>query len=237
MIRVQRLEAGRATAILTLLTLALLTGCTSTKVSNREKYEGGPLPRSERILVYDFGFTPADVPAESGLTGKVEAPPEPPSEDELKVAQELGVEVAKKLVEEIQDMGLPAVRATDEPPPIPTDIMIRGYFLTIDQGSALKRIIIGFGSGSAELTTFVEGYQMTPDGPRLLGSGDITSGSRGGSPGVVIPIAVTIATANPIGLAVGAVVKGGSELAGVGKISATAEHTAEKIAEEIKPQF
>lgn len=234
---IHRFLARRTFAVLTLLALAALAGCASTQVSNRQKYEGEQLPRPQRILVYDFGFSPDQIPPESELAGEVEASSNPPTADELEVARELGVEVAKKLAEEISDMDLPGMRAVDQPPPRPTDIMIRGYFLSVDEGSMLKRLVIGFGSGSAELKTYVEGYQMTERGPRLLGSGDISSGTRGGTPGAAVPIAVTIITANPIGLVVGGVAKGVGELSGMGKIQAAAEETAEKIAEEIRPQF
>jgi hypothetical protein len=234
---IHRWLARPAGAVLALSTLALLAGCASTKVVSQQKYTGGPLPRPERILVYDFGSTVADIPPESPLAGQISAPSEPPTADELEIGRELGAEIAKKLAEEIKDMGLPGLRAADQPPPRPTDIVFKGYFVSIDEGSALKRIVIGFGSGSAELKTYVEAYQMTDQGLVRLGSGDIASGSTGGGPGVVVPVIVTIATANPIGLIVGGSVKAVGEIAGTQKIQASAERTAEKIAEVVRPQF
>jgi hypothetical protein len=51
------------------------------------------------------------------------------------------------------------------------------------------------------MDTVVEGYTVTPQGWRQLGSGTLTSsGSK--TPGLVVPAAVAIATANPIGLIV-----------------------------------
>ena len=80
--------------------------------------------------------------------------------------------------------------------------MLRGYFVSVDQGSAGKRVLVGFGSGAAELSTAVEAYQMTAEGLRRLGRGEIKSGG-GKLPGMVLPLAVLAATANPIGLIVG----------------------------------
>ena len=77
---------------------------------------------------------------------------------------------SKELVAEIRDMGLPAVLAAGQPAPHVGDIVIIGYFESIDEGSAAKRIAIGFGSGGAELRTQVEGYLMTDQGLRKLGS-------------------------------------------------------------------
>lgn len=55
-------------------------------------------------------------------------------------------------------MGLPAVRATGQPLPRVGDLVIRGYFVAVDPGSAGERVLAGFGSGAAELRTMVEGY-------------------------------------------------------------------------------
>ena len=115
--------------------------------------------------------------------------------------------------------------------------MIRGYFGSIDEGSAAKRMIVGFGSGAADLKTFVEGYLMTEQGLRRLGSGEIDSGAKGGSPGLLVPLAVTIATANPIGLAVGGAVKVAGEATGSDTIKGSAKRTADLIAKELRPKF
>ena len=221
-----------------LVALITLAGCSSTKVIARDEYQGKErLPRPDRILVYDFSATPDGIPPDSPLASQVELPDPPPTAEELEVGRQLGIAVATELVKDIQEMGLPAARAFDQPPPRPGELVLKGFFLSVEEGSAVKRVLIGFGSGSAELKTFVEGYWMTDHGLQLLGSGEIESGSFGGGPGVIVPIAVTIATANPIGLVVGGVVKAGTEIAGTQKIGASGERTAEEIAKELKPKF
>jgi len=65
----------------------------------------------------------------------------------------------------------------------------------------VKRMVIGFGAGTAEMDTLVEGYVMTPQGLRRLGCGTLTS-SGNKTPGLIVPAAVVIATANPVGLIV-----------------------------------
>ena len=86
-------------------------------------------------------------------------------------------------------MGLPAVAAASQPPPRADDIVLRGYFVSVDQGSAGKRVLVGFDSGAAELSTAVEAYQMTAEGMRRLGRGEIKS-EGGKLPGIVLPAAV-----------------------------------------------
>ena len=44
-------------------------------------------------------------------------------------------------------MGLPAERASNFTAPQINDLVIKGYLLSIDEGSAIKRVTIGFGYG------------------------------------------------------------------------------------------
>ena len=133
-----------------LLALVIVAGCASTEVSNRQHYEGAPLARPDHIIIHDFTADPADVPANSAFAAQVaEAPPPTPEQAEL--SRKLGAEIAKDLVADLQGMGLPAVLAEGQPPPQVNDIAIRGYFVSVDQGNATERVLLGFGAGEAEL--------------------------------------------------------------------------------------
>jgi hypothetical protein len=140
------------------------------------------------------------------------------------------------LVAEIQNMGLPAVRAAGEPPPQAGDLVIMGYFVSVQEGSAAKRVLIGFGSGAADLKTVVEGYLMTAQGLRRLGSGELDSGG-GKTPGAAVPLAVAVATANPIGLIVSGAAKVYGEESGSATIEGAAKRTAEEIADKLRVAF
>ena len=225
-----------ARVALCLFALVALAGCASTKVTESESYQGERLARPDRIIVHDFAGTPADIPAWAAEAGRPAAPSTPQTSEEIEQGRDLGAQVAKRLVEEIRDMGLPAVHAEGQREPDVGDIVIIGYFGSIDEGSALKRIAIGFGSGRAELTTEVEGYLMTDQGLRELGSREIDSGG-GKMPGVMVPLAVTIATANPIGLIVSGAMKVAGEATGSSTIEGSAKRTAKKIADELREAF
>jgi len=54
---------------------------------------------------------------------------------------------------------------------------------------------------------------------------------------MIIPLAVTVVTANPIGLAVGGAVKAEGELSGRTTIEGSGKRTAELIAKELKIHF
>ena len=150
----------------------ILAGCASTEVSNRERLVYEQLPRPSRIYVYDFSASPADVAKDSELAAQAAMVP-PPSAELAEVGRNLGGIMGVQLVDSIREMGLPAERGVFGQNMQPNDIVIRGYLVSVDPGSATKRMTIGFGSGAAELATLIEGYQVTPQGLRKLGSATV----------------------------------------------------------------
>ena len=215
--------------------LLLLAGCASTKVSDRETYAGAKLPRPDRILVYDFAATPDEVPVGSTVAAVSGGAATPQTAQDIEEGRKLGAEVARQLVVDLQNMGLPAVQAAGQPPPRVGDIVIKGSFVSVEEGSAGKRVLLGFGSGAADLKTVVEGFQMTPQGLRKLGGGQVASGGNE-MPGMVVPLAVAAATANPLGLVVVGGMKAYGEMSGSDTIEGRAKATADEIAAQIKVQ-
>jgi len=220
-----------------MLALVMAVGCASTKVTGRDSKIGNEkIAKPERIYVFPFAATHDDIPSWSTANNRLAKPDKPPTPEELEVGRNLGDLVAKELVTKIEEMGLVAMEGSKQSIPKPNDLMIIGYFGAVDEGSTVKRLTVGFGSGSTDLTTAVEGYQMTNKGPRLLGSGQLESGG-GKTPGLIVPLAVFAATANPIGLAVMGGLKLEGELSGRTKIEGSAKRTAEAIAEQLEIKF
>jgi hypothetical protein len=219
-----------------LFALVVFAGCASTKVTSQQQLVYGILPKPAHIWVYDFASTPADVPTSSDFAKADYRPPLPQTSEEIEAGRKAGAEVAKALVEEIRAMGMPGEQASLATKPEVNDIVIRGYFISIDEGSAAKRIAIGFGSGSSKLETAVEGYQMTATGLRKLGSGTVDAGGSKG-PGASLGVVGLIATGNPVGLIVSGGVKAYGEASGSSKIEGRAKATAKEIAEQLKNRF
>ena len=98
--------------------LLIASGCASTEVTQRESKIGDEkLPRPERIIVYDFAASPADVPVESSIAGQYTPHSTPQTPEQVETGRKLGGQIAQDLVNEIQEMGLPAVRAAGQPAP------------------------------------------------------------------------------------------------------------------------
>jgi hypothetical protein len=216
--------------------MVFIAGCASTKISDRHAYEGGKLPRPNHIWVYDFASTRADLPANSALAEHDLDHQKPQTPQQIETGRKLGAEIAAALVAEIRAMGMPAERGSQSTKAEVNDLLIRGYLISVNKGSELKRVAIGLGDGSSELKTAVEGFQMTAQGPRKLGSGDLdASGAK--TPGAGVGLAMMLATHNPVGLIVSTGVKVYGEETGKATISGRAEQTAKEIADQLKIKF
>jgi Domain of unknown function (DUF4410) len=219
-----------------LITIVIVSGCASTKVTQQTSISSSGLPRPNQIWVYNFVANPADMPANASINGDVSAPSSPPPAAQIEEGRQLGALIAKDLVADIQEMGLPAVQAGPSSMPQVGDGVIRGYIVSAEGGGAVKRFVIGFGAGTSEMDTVVEGYAVTPQGWRKLGSGTLTS-SGNKTPGMIVPAAVAIATANPIGLIVVGGAKLYGEASGRSGLEGRAKATADAIADELKVRF
>jgi Domain of unknown function (DUF4410) len=175
---------------------------------------------------------PAEVPTYSAFAADL-AGAGTPTPEQIEIGRELGAQVARDLVADLRDMGLPAVPAAGQPAPRIDDIVLRGYFVSVDEGRVGRRVLVGFGAGAAELRTAVEAYQMTTEGLRQLGRGQIRS-EGGELPGMVLPLAVVAATNSPIGLIVGGGAKATGEVTDSETIEGAAERTADEIAAQLR---
>ena len=226
-------------AIVLLFGVAMLAGCASTKVTEQTPLTSLGLARPNQIWVYDFVAAPADMPADSSIAGQVGAPSTPSTPEEIETGRKYGAMIAQELVKDIQNMGMPAIEAGPGSAPQIGDGVIRGYIVSTEGGGTramAKRLVIGFGAGTAEMDTVVEGFVVTPQGLRKLGSGTLTS-SGNKTPGLVVPAAVAIAAANPVGL----IVVGGLKIYGVASgrsgLEGRAKSTADEIAAHLKLRF
>jgi len=222
---------------LMLITACITTSCASSDLTARRQYVGDePLPKPARIIVYDFAATPGDIPADASISGNYKSYATPQTKEQIRLGRQLGDMVARELVKEILQLGMPAERAESGMPPGIGDLLIKGEFVSIDEGSRRKRMLIGFGAGAADLKTHVDGYQITAQGPRRLGTGEVKAGG-GKMPGMLVPVAGG-AMAGAAGRS--AVVSGGMNISqekGSESLEGAAKRTAQEIAKILSRAF
>jgi hypothetical protein len=216
--------------------LLVIAGCASTKIDSRDEVVTQKLPRPAHIWVYDFAATPADVPDESALAGQHSEHNPPQTAEQIATGRQLGAEIEALLVKQIRGMGLPAEHAVTGTKPQINDLVIRGYLVSYNKGSAAKRILIGFGSGASDLKVAVEGFQMTAQGLRKIGSG--TTDSEGGkTPGADLGALGLLATHNPAGLIISSGMKIYDQESGRSTVKGRDRQTATEIADVLKKRF
>ncbi len=216
-----------------IFTALLVVGCAGADVSNQQSNaETDAIARPERVIVYDFASTPAGIPPDSAIAGLYRARTTPQTPEEIALGRSLGAKVSARLVEELNKSGIVATAAATGPVPHPGDAVIRGEFVTIDKGSRVKRMLIGFGAGSAGLETLVEGYVVTTRGLVPLGSAQIET-SGGKKPGMLVPMGAGAAAGN---LARSVAISGASNIlqeGGSESLEGAAKRTAKVIAKVI----
>jgi hypothetical protein len=217
--------------------MLLAAGCASTNVVGRQQLVTGQLRRPNTIWVDNFVGTAGDLPSDSALAGEKDVDTATPqTEEQIAEGRQLGAEIAAQLVQQINDMGMIAALGGPGTSPEINDIVIRGYLLSVNKGSAAKRVIIGFGAGGSELRTLVEGFEVTDQGLRKLGVGTVQSGGSKG-PGAALGVATFLATANPAGLIISSGMKVYGEASGKSTIKGRAQATAKEIATVLKKRF
>ena len=225
-ILVSRRARKGGVVITALVASCVFFACASARVTSRREYaRGESLPRPGRVIVHDFDASP-------GMsTGRSAADREKTRQLGLAAADAL----SRKLVEELLKLGMPAERAFGAPLPQIGALDIDGQFLRIDEGSRVKRFVIGFGAGATEVRTRVQVYQITADGRRPLK--EFTTVAQGSKkPGVATPIGVgavagRVATSAAISSGVGVVAEA------KGGVEADAARTAKKIADVLTDLF
>ncbi len=179
-----RTDTRRLVCPLTLLALLLSLACASARVESRQDFTGGTQLRQPPVLmVYDFAVS-ANEAVQDTFGSEFYA--EPPSK-ELDEAHAVAAWLSIQLVGKLQKKGIDATRATDESLPPIDAIVLRGEFISIDKGSEIKRLVIGFGAGASEMRVRVQAYQATPYGLRRLAVAEVkATGSK--SPGMAFPV-------------------------------------------------
>lgn len=221
--------------------IATIAGCgsdTDAEVTNKmSKRDRKTLPPPTQILVYDFAVSPSEVSADSAAAGRLQGAGDDPNNNpqRTQLEHQIAGVVADELVEELRDLDLPAQRWSGPAPAGVGVYTLEGQFVTIDEGNAAARMIIGFGIGGTEIQTLVQAYVIEPTGKRLLAEATVDSESSS-APG----LAATL----PAGAAISGIGVGSAINTGVGVVRELntdvregAEDTAHAIVDLMKPRM
>ncbi len=167
--------AGRRLANLVVgASLLFVTGCAPTHVKPVDSYEGAQLGKPDLVIVEDFAVNPSEVKLDSGLRSRLtslfSSASSQQREDET--GRKVASAITASLVDEIRKMGLNAVAADDGAAASGTRrLRVEGQIVSIDEGNATRRNLIGFGAGRSGVDVLSQiYYDETGTGGRLLES-------------------------------------------------------------------
>jgi hypothetical protein len=234
-------HAGASGGFLLLLASVLLAGCAPASVQETSERTGGG-PRPDRILIYDFAVSPQEVRLDTGLSAELMdryrhlESGSARTAAELKIGHTAANIVAAELVKRIQSYGLWAERALGLPPEKGKTLIVKGQFLSIDEGNRTERVVIGFGAGRTDVQANVQLYELTPEGQKEIESLR-ASGASGDKPGMAEMMGIGALTHH---LLASTLVSGSISTAGELKfetVDADSRRMADKIAAELGQYF
>ncbi len=162
------MKTGFKNAILTVFVMAIATGCAPTNVQ-QQGTTLTQLPRPDLIMVYDFAVSPDEVKLDTGLSAELMQKYQQhkgmsPTAQEIKLGHKVAEAVADELVKKIRSYGLWAERGFGYPYGKGKVLMVKGQFVSIDQGNRTERVAIGLGAGRSDVQANVQVYELTPQG-------------------------------------------------------------------------
>lgn len=183
------------------------------------------LPPPARILVYNFAVEDADIKEYQGIMRQ-----QPSIHDPRERRRRLGAAVSEALAANLagglRQLGFTVVRAPRGGVPGENDLVLDGRVLVVDEGSPLRRLLIGFGSGAAHVETQVRITGMREQKALLEFSTRTDSGKLPGA-AATLPVGIAL----PGGLSLG-VAAGSAVAKGVNENSSKTERMAAASAEQ-----
>ncbi len=126
-----------------------------------------PLPKPQKILIYDFAVNPDDVQVDKVqalrprhlLTG---------DKSQDSVAADAGKKYYAELVKALEKTGIPVEHVAIGTAPTDNAVVIQGSFTSLKEGTKAERDSIGMGTGNADVQTKVDVHLKTPSDTILL---------------------------------------------------------------------
>jgi hypothetical protein len=132
----------------------LWSGCATETVKPTFPTASG-LKRPDRVLVYEFAVTQADL-TPGGIVGSGLNQPAPQTEEDIRVGRALAKTLSENLVAALRRRDIKAFSANDATPPAEDTALIRGRFESPGRG---EEAAIGFSLREKELRTRIQVLQ------------------------------------------------------------------------------
>jgi hypothetical protein len=168
---------------------AFTLACASAKVDPaRQLVDESTLVKPSVVWIYDFAVRGPNQPAATTSEER----------ETLAKDRKIAHALSEVVISTLNEKGIESRFALEDDAPPVNALLLKGHFITIDEGSTLGRMVIGFGVGAQELRVQMESYQMTASGTQEPIA--ITEATAEGSkmPGMAVPVAAGAAVGNVV---------------------------------------
>ena len=174
--------------------LLLALGCASAGVqSSRRLVPESAVHRPPLILIYDFAVSEKDVVVDR--LGPEFASGEADPEARAVLGREVANVFSEAIVAELRERGIDSEHAARSMKPPLHALLLKGEFLSVDEGDSVARMTIGFGAGKSEVRVRGHVFQQTENGAKLLSVAEVeASGSK--MPGMLVPVGIGASLGN-----------------------------------------
>jgi hypothetical protein len=135
----------------------------------------GPSPGAPLVYVTDFELDAANVKQDSNpvqtlrpLGGGLLPRPFQRHKDPQQEAQQIVAKLADALVNDLREKGLDAQRLASGAPLPAQGWLVRGVFLSIDEGNSMRRAVVGMGAGASQIELAVAVDNLSAQAPQPL---------------------------------------------------------------------
>lgn len=211
-----------------------LLGCAKTQLGKVKELNAAGLTKPDKVLIQPFTFNEKDIEPGSSPISMVSGSSSKRDEI-LALAKEVNGALVEELSQKVKEMGLTPVVISDGKQPSSSEVLVTGRWTKIDEGSAVKRNMIGFGAGQSLVEGQVVVSGLSSQGPveLITFTAHADSGSKPGAITGPAGAAAGAGTAASVGVSVA------KSAATIYQSSSSheASEIADKIAEELSSYF
>lgn len=185
---------------LIIIYVLLLGACAQTTVRPVAQIDDRQLPRPTRIMVDNFAISAKDVTEYQGIMRQQPSNPNP-LERQRAISDKATATLTDHLAYRLRQLGFTVEAAEHGKAVGEHELLIDGRFSRVDEGNPLRRWVVGFGAGAAQMNTRVRAFYGS-NGRKVLEF--ITQAESGKMPGVVATAPAGAAASVSIGIGIAA---------------------------------
>jgi hypothetical protein len=222
-------RAGLSAGWFLLATAAV--GCATAAVTPKTAAAPEKLSRPQLVYVRNFAVVADDIKESHGFVSETQREFSSTSDQqrELEIGHAAAKALSDRLAKDLRALGFEVEEQTGGLPASGDFLLVEGQFMKVDEGAAVRRVVVGFGVGKSTMDTQVHVYRIS-DGTRQEVLTFETHADSGRLPGSALLMGASAAATGGVTLAGGAAAGGiAGGKAYLGRVNYLSDLTADQV--------